>query len=101
VPDQDVSNVKPQLLTAWQQIQAQVQQFWKAWSREYLLTLQQRNKWRSVKAEMKVDDLVDDLVLVKEDGLPPTAWSVGRITEVHPGPDGHVRAVTVRTAEGT
>lgn len=33
-----------------------------------------------------------------EDNLPPTKGSLGRIADIHPGADGLMRAVTVRTA---
>ena len=31
----------------------------------------------------------------------PTKWPIARVIEVHPGQDGKVRVVTVRTARGT
>ena len=40
------------------------------------------------------------LVLLKEDNLPPLIWSTGVIVDVHPGLDGLVRVVTVRTPKG-
>ena len=41
---------------------------------------------------------VGRLVLIRDDRFPPSKWPLGRILEVHPGPDGHVRVVTVKTA---
>ena len=43
---------------------------------------------------------VGDLVLIKEDNLPPLKWSKGRVLSVSPGADGFVRVVTVKTADG-
>jgi len=40
------------------------------------------------------------MVLLREAPLPPHQWRLGRITNVHPGSDGAVRAVTVRTTDG-
>lgn len=37
------------------------------------------------------------MVLLKDKGLPPTKWALGRITELHPGSDDKVRLVSVRT----
>ncbi|CAI6347668.1 unnamed protein product [Macrosiphum euphorbiae] len=33
--------------------------------------------------------------------LPPTLWKMGRVEEVHPGEDGVVRVVSLRTSDGT
>jgi len=41
-----------------------------------------------------------DLVIMKEDNIPPFQWRLGRIVEIHPGQDGEVRVVTIRTSNG-
>ncbi|KAH9643036.1 hypothetical protein HF086_013597 [Spodoptera exigua] len=41
-----------------------------------------------------------DIVLIKEDCLPPAKWALGRIQEVHPGKDNLVRVVTLKTKTG-
>lgn len=41
------------------------------------------------------------MVVVKDDLLPPNKWKLGRIVEIHPGPDGLVRVVIVKTMCGT
>lgn len=68
-------------------------QFWKRWSSEYLQQLQARSKWRSPDKNIKINDIV----LVKEDNLPPGKWAMGRVQELHPGKDGHVRVVSLKT----
>ncbi|XP_055914024.1 uncharacterized protein LOC129947450 [Eupeodes corollae] len=93
LPEKSLLETNPQRLNRWQQIQRIVQSYWKQWSRDYLHELNQRPKWRKEHKNVAVDDLV----LVHEDNLPPTAWLLGRITEVHPGKDEMVRAVTLRT----
>lgn len=45
--------------------------------------------------------MVGQLVLISSDQTPPTAWPIGRVTEVHPGDDGLVRNATVRTSSTT
>ena len=42
-----------------------------------------------------------DLVLLKEDGIVSAKWPLARVTQVHPGSDGLVRVVTVRTMKST
>lgn len=41
------------------------------------------------------------MVLLKEDKVPPLQWQLGRVTEIHPGADGIIRVVTVRTQQGS
>lgn len=73
-----------------------VQQFWRKWQRDYLHTLQQRTKWQF---DVQNPPLVGQLVLLKEDNLPPLKWKMGRIVELHPGQDNLVRVVAVKTTE--
>ncbi|GFV39406.1 pro-Pol polyprotein [Trichonephila clavipes] len=44
--------------------------------------------------------LVGTLVLIKDENLPTTKWSTGRITEIFPGTDGKVRVVNLRMPNG-
>lgn len=80
--------------TRWRLISAMRDHFWRRWSREYLHQLQQAGKWTGARPNFQVGDLV----LLKDELSPPARWAMGRITSVHPGPDGRVRVVTVRTA---
>jgi len=43
---------------------------------------------------------VGDLVLLKEDNLPPQQWKMGRVILCHPGLDEITRVVTLITANG-
>lgn len=38
--------------------------------------------------------------MLQEDQLPPLQWKLGGILETHPGGDGSVRVVTVKTSSG-
>lgn len=97
IPEISVLEKQPSTLTRWKLTQQLVQRIWARWSADYLHTLQQRKKW-----QLKEPNIcVGDLVLVLEDNQPPTKWAVGRITETHPGSDGLIRVVTVRTKNGS
>ena len=72
--------------------------FWRRWSREYLTQLQSRSKWQ--KQQDHPDALVGSLALIIEENVPPLTWKTGRITEIHPGDDGVVRVVTIKTVHG-
>ncbi|XP_047032834.1 uncharacterized protein LOC124639490 [Helicoverpa zea] len=81
----------------YERIEQLRQQFWERWRREYLAELQQRTKWRRPDRELKVGDLV----ILKEDNLPPLCWRLGRITKLYQGPDGVSRVADVLTSRGT
>lgn len=97
VPDHKYENSNINYLSRWQFIQRMLQSFWRRWSHEYLVTLTRRYKWSSQVAEPKIGDIV----LVKEDDLPPSRWLMGRILQKHPGDDNITRVVTLRTKSST
>lgn len=95
VPEYELSNEPAHSLTRWQLVQQVSQQFWKLWRKDYLHTLQQRPKWLNKSRDLQVGELV----LIHSDA-PPLQWHLGRVTQIHPGPDGVVRVVKVRTRTG-
>ncbi|GFU82589.1 integrase catalytic domain-containing protein [Trichonephila clavipes] len=62
----------------------------------YLSNLQNRTKWKSPNHNIKVGEIV----IIKEDNIPPATWPLGKVIETHPGKDGVVRVVTLRTVKG-
>ncbi|XP_060808804.1 uncharacterized protein LOC132904288 [Amyelois transitella] len=72
------------------------QHFWKRWQAEYVAELQQRVKWRIRQADLKTGDLV----VLKEDNLPPLMWRMGRVEATYPGTDGVPRVADIRTSKG-
>ena len=93
VPSPDFTEVKTGRLSRWQRTQQMVTHFWRRWSKEYIGSLQQRNKWKQQQRIVEVGDLV----LLKEDDAPPLKWNIGRIVNVFPDKEGNVRVVTVKT----
>ncbi|XP_070169436.1 uncharacterized protein [Polyergus mexicanus] len=96
-PEESVLDIDSNRLSRWQQVRAILEQIWRSWSSDYLHTLQQRRKWQENKPELKINELV----LLKNNLAPPSKWELARILDVHPGSDGHVRVVTLRTAKTT
>ena len=92
-PEYDLSDHSTNILTRWQYIQQFTQHFWRRWKRDYLHTLQQRQKWFTDSPNIKIGDLV----LVHADNVPCQQWHLGRVEQVFPGSDGKVRVVSVRT----
>lgn len=96
IPEPNLEKLKLNTLDRYQLMQRKVQEFWRTWSAEYLSTLQQRTKWKS-----PVDNLKPgQIVTIKDDDLPPTRWLLGRILEVFPGKDSHVRVAKIQMANG-
>lgn len=96
VPDVDVTKIPTNRLRSYQQIQKFLQQIWQRWRVEYLCTLQSRSKWINPPISIQRGQLV----LIKEDNIPPFQWPTARIIEVHPGADGITRVVTIKTPSG-
>ena len=79
----------------WKAVQYLANQFWSRWKNEYLVTLQQRNKWQSKKRNFQVNDVV----LIKEDSS-RNQWPMGRVVSVTMDTnDGLVRIVDVYSAQ--
>lgn len=96
-PDHNHDQTNYNRLTRYEQIQKCLQHFWERWRLEYLNNMQQRTKKMCSK---EPNLLVGQLCLIKEDNLPPYTWITGRVSQVHPGPDGRVRVATLRTSTG-
>ncbi|XP_046666600.1 uncharacterized protein LOC124358342 [Homalodisca vitripennis] len=97
LPEPNICYIQLNRLSHWQGTQQIAQHFWTRWSKEYLSLLQQRPKWRSEAANIQLNQLV----LLKEDNLPPLKWVTGRVVAVHPGADNRIRVATVKTSSGT
>ena len=67
------------------------------WTKEYVTSLQERNKWKQETSSLKVDDVV----YVTDDNTPPLQWPLARICYVYSGLDNFVRVVKFKTAKGT
>ncbi|XP_070068033.1 uncharacterized protein [Drosophila takahashii] len=92
----DVTSLNFNRLDGWQRVAYLQQIFWSRWKEEYLTLLQQRSKWRTPKPGL----VVDDLVLVKDENLPPMKWPLVRVIELLFGGDGVGRVAVLKTASG-
>ena len=97
LPDPSPLDHNVPILQRWRLCQAIVRHFWKRWSLEYLCHLQRFSKWNVPSRNLKVGDIV----CIREESLFPTRWPLARVMQTHPGQDGKVRVVTVRTPAGT
>ena len=94
---EDVVYSEPSLHRRWAMTKSMIQHFWRRWSAEYLQQLQKLTKWRKPNPNLTIGDVV----LIKEDQTFTQQWPLARVIDVHPGRDGLVRAVTVKTQHAT
>ncbi|CAK1589240.1 unnamed protein product [Parnassius mnemosyne] len=92
-PDLNFESSNISSLRRWQYTQKMVQDFWRRWSSEYLRRFFQSDKRFSQTTEPNLGDVV----IVKEDHLPPCRWMYGRVVAKHPGPDKITRVVSIKT----
>ena len=67
--------------------------FWKRWSAEYLQQLQSLQKWPTPTPNLKVGNVV----IIRDDNVFTNHWPMARVLETHPGKDGLVRVVSLKT----
>nr|XP_054592946.1 uncharacterized protein LOC129159777 [Nothobranchius furzeri] len=79
----------------WRRVQALSNQFWTRWRREYLPTLQQRQKWTGSRRNLQVDDLV----LLKDKQAARNNWPMARVSATFPSKDDRVRKIEVKTCD--
>ena len=81
----------------WRQAQLLANHYWKRWLREYIPSLQERQKWHKTQRNLQTGELV----LIADDNVPRHQWPIGQVTNVFPGYDGLVRSVEVRAKGST
>lgn len=93
----DIRDLNFNRLSRWQRITQMYQHIWSRWTKEYLHTLQQRKKWHK-----KMNNIeLNQLVLIIDENQPPNRWAIGRVIATHPGNDGFIRLVDLKTQNGT
>nr|CAH7732585.1 unnamed protein product [Callosobruchus chinensis] len=97
VPQVDLISVPSNRLTQYEGLQKLMQTFWRRWRKDYLQQLQTRTKWLESNGTPIREGT---LVFLADENTPPLQWKRGRVTKLHPGSDGIVRSVTLRTATG-
>ncbi|XP_026056216.1 uncharacterized protein LOC113041867 [Carassius auratus] len=75
----------------WRHCQNMVDQFWIHFTRNYLPTLQTRQKWHKASKNLEVDSVV----LIVDPQLPRAQWPIGRVRKTLPSSDGCVRTAEI------
>ena len=97
IPEPSILDIPVSRLSRWQLLRQMLENFWFRWSSEYLQRFQSISKWKQETDPIKIGSLV----LIKDERYPPAKWPLGRVIEVHPGPDNLIRVVTIKTQEST
>ena len=79
----------------WRRVQYLANLFWDKWKKEYVLQMQERQKWLKQRRNLQKGDIV----LVLDDNLPRSQWKVARVAETYPSVDGLVRKVKVQLGD--
>ena len=96
LPDH-VDSYKPMpVLRRWYICEALVRHLWARLASEYMIGLRKYSKWRRPNENL----CAGDVVVLREDAMVPTQWPIARITDMHPGKDGPVRVITLKTKNG-
>ncbi|KAK3096683.1 hypothetical protein FSP39_002345 [Pinctada imbricata] len=76
----------------WRRVQHLANQFWSRWKREYLPTLQFREKWQQDCTNLKEGDIV----VLRDNSEHRNDWPIGIIVKAYESADNRVRKVDVR-----
>ncbi|XP_068684765.1 uncharacterized protein [Montipora foliosa] len=92
----DVFKESDKFKARWKHIHLLADHFWQRWNKEYLPTLQERQKWLRPQPNFEVGDLV----LMTDRNTPRGQWPKALVEQTFPDSEGLVRQVVIRTADG-
>ena len=75
----------------WGRVQHLANKFWSRWRKEFLLSLQERQKWSRPRRNLTINDIV----LVKDNNTARSMWQLACVVAVYQSGDGQVRKVQV------
>ena len=81
----------------WRHVQHLANLFWDRYRKEYLQSLQTRNKWTHPKRNF----CVGDVVLMKDSAASRQQWPMAKVVKVFPSSDGLVRSVELKVPSAT
>ncbi|XP_037774346.1 uncharacterized protein LOC119570828 [Penaeus monodon] len=79
----------------WRRVQYLANVFWSRWKKEFLQSLQSRDKWIKPRRNVKIGDIV----IVKDQNETRNHWKMGRVSEVICDEDGHVRKTKIMMSD--
>ena len=88
----DIRPIKSSIPEAWKHRSTLLGQFWRKFVKDYLISLQPRQKWRDIINPLPRPN---DIVLMREDNLTKNEWRLARVDEVKTDSNGIPRYVIV------
>ena len=85
------------LRKTWRRVQHLANEFWHRWRKEFLHTLQERQKWVRPRRNLQLDDVV----IICNDNLPRNTWQIARVENICRDPDGYVRKVKLAVGDAS
>ena len=79
----------------WRRLQHLANEFWCRWKKEYLHSLQLRQKWLKPQRDLRIDDIV----LIKDDCLARNHWQLARVSKTNQDADSHMHTVQLTLAD--
>ncbi len=76
----------------WRHSQILADRFWSRFIRDYLPSLQTRQKWQASPPDLQKHTYV----MIVDPQLPRGLWPVGKVIQTHRSPDGHIRSADVQ-----
>ncbi len=76
----------------WRHSQILAHRFWSRFIRDYLPSLQTRQKWQASPPDLREHTYV----MIVDPQLPRGLWPVGKVIQTHLSPDGHIRSADVQ-----
>ncbi len=76
----------------WRHSQVLADRFWSRFIRDYLPSLQTRQKWQASPPDLREHTYV----MIVDPQLPRGLWPVGKVIQTHLSPDGHIRSADVQ-----
>jgi len=80
----------------WKRVQYLADLFWNKWKKEYLCSLQTRQKWNTQRRNMQLNDVV----LIKNENYPRNEWLMGKVITLEKDDKNDVRSVILKTKNG-